>query len=201
MNGRNSRPFLFKRRINLINNYPIKQGPQRPNKANQDLINERVRFPEVLLIGANGEQLGKMSSKAAYDVAVESDLDLVCVAPNANPPVCKIMNYGKYRFEQQKKAKENKKKQHTVDIKEIQLTPQIGQHDVDTKARAARRFLEDGNKVKVGVRYRGRQMTHIEVGEEVMNKFIQSLEDIATVEKAPFMEGRWLNAVLAAKRK
>ncbi len=201
MNGRNSRPFLFKRRINLINNYPIKQGPQRPNKANQDLINERVRFPEVLLIGANGEQLGKMSSKAAYDVAVESDLDLVCVAPNANPPVCKIMNYGKYRFEQQKKAKENKKKQHTVDIKEIQLTPQIGQHDVDTKARAARRFLEDGNKVKVGVRYRGRQMTHLEVGEEVMNKFIQSLEDIATVEKAPFMEGRWLNAVLAAKRK
>ena len=201
MNGRNSRPFLFKRRINLINNYPIKQGPQRPNKANQDLINERVRFPEVLLIGANGEQLGKMSSKAAYDVAVESDLDLVCVAPNANPPVCKIMNYGKYRFEQQKKAKENKKKQHTVEIKEIQLTPQIGQHDVDTKARAARRFLEDGNKVKVGVRYRGRQMTHLEVGEEVMNKFIQSLEDIATVEKAPFMEGRWLNAVLAAKRK
>ena len=165
----------------------MKQGPQRPNKANQDLINERVRFPEVLLIGSNGEQLGKMSSKAAYDIAVQSDLDLVCVAPNANPPVCKIMNYGKYRFEQQKKAKENKKKQHTV--------------DVDTKARAARRFLEEGNKVKVGVRYRGRQMTHVEVGEEVMNKFIQCLEDVATVEKAPFMEGKWLNAVLAAKRK
>ena len=179
----------------------MKQGPQRPNKANQDLINERVRFPEVLLIGANGEQLGKMSSKAAYDIAVQSDLDLVCVAPNANPPVCKIMNYGKYRFEQQKKAKENKKKQHTVEIKEIQLTPQIGQHDVDTKARAARRFLEEGNKVKVGVRYRGRQMSHVEVGEEVMNKFIQCLEDVATVEKAPFMEGKWLNAVLAAKRK
>ena len=179
----------------------MKQGPQRPNKANQDLINERVRFPEVLLIGQNGEQLGKMSSKAAYDIAVQSDLDLVCVAPNANPPVCKILNYGKYRFEQQKKAKENKKKQHIVEIKEIQLTPQIGQHDVDTKARAARRFLEEGNKVKVGVRYRGRQLSHVEVGEEVMNKFIQSLEDIATVEKAPFMEGKWLNAVLAAKRK
>ena len=142
-----------------------------------------------------------MSSKAAYDIAVQSDLDLVCVAPNANPPVCKIMNYGKYRFEQQKKAKENKKKQHTVEIKEIQLTPQIGQHDIDTKARAARRFLEDGNKVKVGVRFRGRQMTHLEVGEEVMNKFIATLEDIATVEKAPCMEGKWLNAVLAAKRK
>lgn len=179
----------------------MKQGPQRPNKTNQDLINERVRFPEVLLIGANGEQLGKMSSKAAYDYAVQVDLDLVCVAPNANPPVCKIMNYGKYRFEQQKKAKENKKKQHTIEIKEIQLTPQIGQHDVDTKARAARRFLEEGNKVKVGVRYRGRQLSHVEVGEEVMNKFIQSLEDVAVVEKAPFMEGKWLNAILAAKRK
>ena len=142
-----------------------------------------------------------MSSKAAYDIAVKADLDLVCVAPNANPPVCKILNYGKYRFEQQKKAKENKKKQHTVEVKETQLTPQIGQHDVDTKARAARRFLEDGNKVKVGVRFRGRQMTHLEVGEEVMNKFIATLEDIATVEKAPFMEGKWLNAVLAAKRK
>lgn len=142
-----------------------------------------------------------MSSKAAYDIAVQADLDLVCVAPNANPPVCKILNYGKFRFEQQKKAKENKKKQHTVDIKEIQLTPQIGQHDVDTKARAARRFLEEGNKVKVGVRFRGRQMTHVEVGEEVMNKFISSLEDIAVVEKAPFMEGKWLNAVLAASKK
>ena len=142
-----------------------------------------------------------MSSKAAYDIAVQADLDLVCVAPNANPPVCKILNYGKFRFEQQKKAKENKKKQHTVDIKEIQLTPQIGQHDVDTKARAARRFLEEGNKVKVGVRFRGRQMTHVEVGEEVMNKFISSLEDIAVVEKAPYMEGKWLNAVLAASKK
>ena len=179
----------------------MKQGPQRPNKTNQDLINERVRFPEVLLIGANGEQFGKMSSKAAYDVAVQADLDLVCVAPNANPPVCKIMNYGKYRFEQQKKAKENKKKQHTIEIKEIQLTPQIGQHDIDTKARAARRFLEEGNKVKVGVRYRGRQLSHVEVGEEVMNKFIQTLEDVAVIEKAPFMEGKWLNAILAAKRK
>lgn len=142
-----------------------------------------------------------MSSKAAYDIAVQSDLDLVCVAPNANPPVCKILNYGKYRFEQQKKAKENKKKQHIVEVKEIQLTPQIGQHDVDTKARAARRFLEEGNKVKVGVRYRGRQLSHVEVGEEVMNKFIQSLDDVATVEKAPFMEGKWLNAVLAAKKR
>lgn len=102
-------PVFVSKEDKIIANYPVRQGPQRPNKTNQDLINERVRFPEVLLIGANGEQLGKMSSKAAYDIAVQSDLDLVCVAPNANPPVCKIMNYGKYRFEQQKKAKENKR--------------------------------------------------------------------------------------------
>jgi translation initiation factor IF-3 len=196
--GATSRPFSCKGVI-LISNYPIKQGPQRPKNTNTDLVNERVRFPEVLLIGSNGEQLGKMSSREAYNIAIEQELDLLCVAPNATPPVCKIINYGKYRFEQQKKAKENKKKQHTVEIKEIQLTPQIGQHDVDTKAKAARRFLEEGNKVKVGVRYRGRQMAHLDVGEEVMNKFISSLEDIAMIEKAPSMDGRWLNAVIAPK--
>ena len=155
----------------------------------------------MLLIGTNGEQLGRMSSKEAYQQAVQADLDLVCVAPNANPPVCKLLNYGKYRYEQQKKAKESKKNQHIVEVKEIQLTPQIGQHDVDTKAKAARRFLEDGNKVKVGVRYRGRQLSHAEIGEEVMAKFIELLSDIASVEKAPFMEGKWLNAVLASKNK
>jgi translation initiation factor IF-3 len=142
-----------------------------------------------------------MSSKEAYQQAVQADLDLVCVAPNANPPVCKLLNYGKYRYEQQKKAKESKKNQHIVEVKEIQLTPQIGQHDVDTKAKAARRFLEEGNKVKVGVRYRGRQLSHAEIGEEVMAKFIEQLSDVASVEKAPFMEGKWLNAVLASKCK
>ena len=142
-----------------------------------------------------------MSSKEAYDYAVRAELDLVCVAPNAQPPVCKIMNYGKYRFEQQKKAKENKKKQHVIEIKEVQLTPQIGQHDLETKAKAARKFLENGDKVKVGVRFRGRQMTHLDIGEETMNKFIACLEDIAVVEKKPEMEGRWMNAVIAPKRK
>lgn len=185
----------------LINNYPVKPGPQRPKNTNTDLVNERVRFPEVLLIGKNGEQLGKMSSREAYSIAMSNELDLLCVAPNANPPVCKIVNYGKYRFEQQKKAKESKKKQHVVEVKEIQLTPQIGQHDLETKAKAARRFLEDGNKVKIGVRFRGRQMTHIEVGEEVMNKFIALLEDVASIEKKPAMDGKWLNAVIASKIK
>ncbi len=155
----------------------------------------------MLLIGANGEQLGRMSSKEAYDYAVRAELDLVCVAPNAQPPVCKIMNYGKYRFEQQKKAKENKKKQHIIEIKEVQLTPQIGIHDLETKAKAARKFLENGDKVKVGVRFRGRQMTHLDIGEETMNRFIACLEDISVVEKKPEMEGRWMNAVIAPKRK
>ncbi len=140
-----------------------------------------------------------MSSKEAYNIAVSRELDLLCVAPNAKPAVCKIINYGKYRFEQQKKAKESKKKQHTVEIKEVQLTPQIGTHDLETKVKAARRFLLDGNKVKIGVRYRGRQMTHLEVGEEVMNKFIALLEDVADVEKKPAMDGKWLNGVLAPK--
>ena len=142
-----------------------------------------------------------MSSKEAYSIAVQHDLDLLCVAPNANPPVCKIINYGKYRFEQQKKARESKKKQHVVELKEVQLTPQIGDHDLETKSKAARKFLLDGNKVKVGVRFRGRQMTHIEVGEEVINKFIASLEDISSVEKKPSMDGKWLTGIISPKSK
>ena len=142
-----------------------------------------------------------MSSKEAYNIAVQHDLDLLCVAANSNPPVCKIINYGKYRFEQQKKARESKKKQHVVELKEVQLTPQIGDHDLETKSKAARKFLLDGNKVKVGVRFRGRQMTHIEVGEEVINKFIASLEDISSVEKKPSMDGKWLTGIISPKSK
>ncbi len=177
----------------------MKQGQKRPQNTITDLINDRIRFPQVLVISETGEQLGVMSSKDAYKLAIERDLDLLCVAPNAQTPVCKILNYNKYRFEQQKKAKENKKKQKTTEIKEVQLTPQIGQHDLDTKVKASRKFLLDGNKVKVGVRFRGRQMTHLEVGEEVMNKFISALDDCSKVEKTPAMDGKWLNAVLAPK--
>ena len=174
---------------------------RRPIKDNGDLVNERVRFPSVLLIGPNGEQLGTMSSRDAYRKACEYELDLYCVAPNANPPVCKLLNYGKFKFEQQKKAKESKKRQHIVEIKEVQLTPVIGQHDIDTKVKMATKFLEDGNKVKVGVKYRGRQMSHLEVGEEVMNKFISAIREIDNIEKAPTMDGKWLTAVLTAKGK
>ena len=183
----------------IDNRYANKQKPG--NNQNKDLVNENVRFPEVLLIGPNGEQIGKMSSREAQFKANEYDMDLLCVAPNAKPPVCKIINYSKYRFEQQKKAKEAKKNQHTVEVNEVQLTPQIGGHDMDTKARAAQKFLEAGNKVKVGVRFRGRQMTHIEVGQEVMDKFIAQLSDYANIEKPSAMEGRWMYAILAPKKK
>ena len=142
-----------------------------------------------------------MSRFEALKKADEYGLDLLCVAPNAVPPVCKILNYGKYRFESQKKAKEAKKNQKVIEIKEVQLTPQIGEHDIQTKVKNAIKFLQEGNKVKVGVRFRGRQMTHIEVGQEVLNKFIDYVSEYAIVEKAPLMEGRWLNCVLASKIK
>lgn len=156
-----------------------------------------------MLIGPEGEQLGIMSSREAYERAIDYDLDLLCVAPNAKPPVCKILNYGKYRFEAQKKAKENKRNQamHMVELKEIQLTPQIGEHDLLTKVNRAKEFLTKGDKVKAVVRYRGRQMAHIEVGEEVLNKFINYLSEVSTVEKPGKMEGRFMIAILASKFK
>ena len=173
---------------------------KKPNKQQNELINESVRFPSVRLIGPNGEQLGVMSSREAQLKANEYELDLVCVSPKAEPPVCKLLNYGKYRFEQQKKAKEAKKNQRIIEVKEIQLTPQIGAHDMETKARAASRFIQEGNKVKVGVRFRGRQMTHLEVGQEAMDKFIALLSDYAVVEKPSAMEGKWMYAILAPKK-
>ena len=177
------------------------ENGRKPNNQPKDLVNELIRFPSVRLIGPEGEQLGVMSAREAQLEANKLNLDLMCVAPNATPPVCKILNYGKYRYEQQKKAKENRKNQVRIEVKEIQLTPQIGLHDMETKARAAVKFLASGNKIKVGVRYRGRQMTHLEVGEETLNKFIELLGDAAQIEKPAQMEGRWLLAILAPKRK
>lgn len=142
-----------------------------------------------------------MSSREAYHLAVERELDLFCIAPNGKPPVCKIINYSKFKFEEQKKEKANKKKQRHIEIKEVQLTPQIADHDLQTKVRFAKKFLEEGNKVKVGVRYRGRQLAHLEVGVEVMNKFIECVSEFSTIEKKPSMDGRILNAVLASKVK
>lgn len=173
---------------------------KKPTKENKDLVNELVRFPNVRLIGPNGEQLGIMSSREAQFKANQFEMDLYCVSPNAEPPVCKIINYSKFRFEQQKKAKEAKKNQHQITTKEVQLTPQIGIHDLETKANASKKFLSEGNKVKVGVRFKGRQLSHVEVGEETLNRFIALLEGFAVVEKPASLDGRWLVAILAPKK-
>ncbi|MDY4858016.1 MAG: translation initiation factor IF-3 [Candidatus Onthovivens sp.] len=177
------------------------QNRPKNDKFSGDLVNEKIHFKEVLVIGPDGESLGKMSRFNALNKAEEYELDLLCVAPNANPPVCKIINYGKYRFESQKKAKEAKKNQKIIEIKEIQLTPTIGEHDIQTKVKAAIRFLNDGNKIKVGVRFRGRQLSHVEVGEEVLNKFIDYVKEYSVIEKAPSLDGKWLTCVLASKIK
>ena len=192
--------FDKKELIFITGNFPGNKF-QKPNNQNKDLVNELVRFPTVLLIGPKGEQLGTMSSREAQFKANEYNMDLLCVAPNAQPPVCKIINYGKYRFEQQKKAKEAKKNQHVIETKEIQLTPQIGQHDMETKSRAAIKFLQEGNKVKIGVRFRGRQLSHVEVGQETMDKFIELISEYAVVEKPANLDGKWMIAIVAPKRK
>jgi len=173
------------------------------DKYNGDIVNERIHFLEVRLIGPNGEQLGTLSRYDAMKKAEECELDLLCVAPNANPPVCKLINYGKYRFEKQKQDRENKKnsKKNEIEIKEIQLTPQIGEHDLLTKVKAASKFLQDGNKLKVGVRFRGRQMAHIDVGEAVLNKFLDYVKDYGTPEGKAILDGKWLSVVVASKVK
>ena len=194
---------FIRRELILIadNRFAANNNSNKKNNQNKDLINEFIRFPEVLVIGPDGQKLGVMSSREAQMKANSYELDLYCAAPEAKPPVCKILDYGKFRYEREKKKKDAIKKQKVVEVKEIQLTPQIGMHDLETKARAATKFLEAGNKVKVGVRFRGRQMTHIEVGQEVMDKFIALLSDYASIEKPAAMEGRWMYAVLAPKKK
>lgn len=163
------------------------------------LINEKIRAKEVQLIGANGEKLGVVSINEALDKAYEAKLDLALVSPNAQPPVCKLMNYGKYKFEQAKKEKESRKNQKTFELKELRVTPNIEQHDFEFKAKNARRFLEDGNKVKITVRFRGRELNYVKAGEETLNDFIEKLSDIAVVEKKPLLEGKNMFIILAKK--
>ena len=162
-------------------------------------INEQIRAKEVQLIGDKGEKIGVVSIREALEKAEEKNLDLVLVAPNANPQVCKIMNYGKYKFEQAKKEKEAKKKQKVLEVKELRVTPNIEEHDFGFKSKNARKFLEDGNKVKITVRFRGREVNNSKAGEIVLNKFIEALGDIASVEKAPKLEGRNMFTILAKK--
>ena len=162
-------------------------------------INGQIRAKEVQLISDEVEKLGIVPISKALDLAMEKKLDLVLVAPNAKPPVCKIMNYGKYKFEQAKKEKEAKKKQKTLEIKEIRITPNIEEHDFGFKAKNARKFIEGGNKLKITVRFRGREINNSKMGETVLNKFIDELSDIAVVEKKPKLEGKNMFIMLAKK--
>lgn len=162
-------------------------------------INEQIRIPQVQLIDDAGQKLGVMSTREAQEKAYEKNLDLVLVAPNGNPPVCKIMNYGKYKFEQSKKEKEAKKKQKTFELKELRITPNTEDHDFNFKAKNARKFIEDGCKVKITVRFRGRELNYVKQGEEILNKFIENLQDIASPEKKPVLEGKNMFIILAKK--
>lgn len=164
------------------------------------MINEQIRDREVRVIGQDGEQLGIMSAKEAYLMARDADLDLVKVAPGAKPPVCKIINYGKYRYEQARKEKEARRKQRTIEIKEIRLSPNIDTNDLNTKANQARKFLSKGDKVKVTLRFRGREMAHKNVGREVLNNFYEKLSDISTIDKEAKMEGRSMIMFLTAAK-
>ena len=170
-------------------------------KQNDDLVNESIRFREVLVIGPDGNQLGKMSSREAYKVAQEEGLDLVCVAPQANPIVCRIMDYGKYRYEQQRHAREARKNQTTVTLKEVRLSPNIEQHDFNTKLKNAQKFLTKGDKVKVSVRFKGREIAHTEFGRNVLTRFAEGCAEIADLESNPKLDGRSMFLVLAPKKK
>ena len=164
------------------------------------MINEQIRDREVRLIGEHGEQLGIMSAKDAMKLAREAELDLVKVAPAAKPPVCKIIDYGKYRYEMARKEKEARKKQKTIEVKEVRLSPNIDVNDLNTKIGAARKFLEKGNKVKVTLRFRGREMAHMHASKHILDDFAQSLQDIATVDKPAKVEGRNMSMFLTEKR-
>lgn len=164
------------------------------------MINEQIRDKEVRLIGADGEQLGIMPAREALKRAEEAELDLVKIAPTAKPPVCKIIDYGKYRYELARKEKEAKKKQKTVEVKEIRLSPNIEANDLNTKMNNARKFLAKGNKVKITLRFRGREMAHMNSSKHILDDIAKDLEEVAVVEKAPKVEGRSISMVLAEKK-
>lgn len=164
------------------------------------MINEQIRDREVRVISEDGEQLGIMSARDAQKLAREADLDLVKISPGAKPPVCKIIDYGKYRYEQARKEKEAKKKQRTIDVKEIRLSPNIDTNDLNTKANQARKFLSKGDKVKVSLRFRGREMAHLDVGREILDTFFEKLEEVAVIDKPAKMEGRSMVMFLSEKK-
>ena len=157
---------------------------------NELQVNEMIRDNELRIISADGEQLGVMDAKAAMKIAIESGLDLVKISPNAKPPVCKIMDFGKYKFELAKREKENRKNQKVVNIKEVQLSPSIDTNDFNTKAKQAIKFLKSGDKVRVKVRFRGRELSHSEIGKDLLDRFAQAVQEFGNVDKPAKMEGR-----------
>lgn len=164
------------------------------------MINEQIRDKEVRLIGEDGEQLGIMSARDAYRIAQEAELDLVKIAPGAKPPVCKIIDYGKYKYELTRKEKEAKKKQKIVEIKEVRLSPNIDTNDLNTKVNNAKKFIMKGNKVKVTLRFRGREMAHVQQSKHILDDFSKMVGDIAVIEKPAKLEGRNMSMVLTVKR-
>ncbi len=164
------------------------------------IINEKIRDREIRVVDEEGNQLGVMSPREAMNIAREKNLDLIKIAPKAKPPVCKIMDFGKYKYEISKREKEAKKKQKTIDVKEVRLSPNIEEHDLNTKVNQARKFLTDGDRVKVALRFRGREMAHRGSGREIMDNFYSKIEDIAMVDRAARLEGRNMVMFLSQKR-
>ncbi len=177
----------------------IKNNKNR-RKEPQDMVNDDIRFREVLVIGPDGEQLGVMMRREALEKAYEMELDLLCVAPQAKVPVCKILDYGRYRFEEQKKTREAKKNQHITEIKALRVSPVIDDHDFETKLNRAREWIADGQKVRIDMRFRGRMITRQEVGREVINEFTEQISDIAEVSKPANMEGNTLSVIYSPKK-
>ena len=165
----------------------------------QHQLNEEITDKELRLIGENGEQLGIVSGEEALRTAEEQGLDLVKISPQATPPVCKLMNYGKYKFEQSKREKEARKNQHVVEIKEIRMSPGIDVGDFNTKLKNAQKFLSDGNRVKVSVRFRGREMAHTDIGKDLLVRFAEQCAEVATLDKEPKLEGRSMSIFLSPK--
>ncbi len=186
--------FIFNNRIILDSNL------WRCTTISDLMINEQIRDKEIRVIGEEGEQLGIMSAKDALKLAKEANLDLVKIAPTAKPPVCKIIDYGKYRYEIARKEKEAKKKQKVTDVKEIRLSPNIDANDLNTKANQARKFITKGDKVKVALRFRGREMAHMTSSKQILDDFYSKLEDVAAVEKPAKLEGRNMIMFLTEKR-
>lgn len=165
----------------------------------QHQLNEEITDKEIRLIGENGEQLGIVSGEEALRTAEEQGLDLVKISPQATPPVCKLMNYGKYKFEQSKREKEARKNQHVVEIKEVRMSPGIDVGDFNTKLKNAQKFIADGNRVKVSVRFRGREMAHTDIGRDLLVRFAESVAEVANLDKEPKMEGRSMSIFLSPK--